>query len=285
MRARTPAKSLPAREPAPPREAARPRMAAPPGGTSGRLRVAAVVRGSPARPAGSAVPHRARAAPSPPVIPSTSPPAAPPCTASPSTPQARMTGSRHHRRRAHRPLGRPDPRRGRRLRALVRAEAAACALKHAVMAELIRRRPSTQAEFEHNVPYEADGRTCLCNGGPKCRHEHRLKQHPGWNVEQITPGTFCWTAPSGRQYTTEPTRYPILSRVPWGRPFRWISSRTRPERANGHDRGRSTPRYRGASPAVRGRRRAPPPGHGVRRGSDDRTATGRSDAAGWGSAG
>ena len=48
-----------------------------------------------------------------------------------------------------------------------------------------------------------------CNGGPKCRHEHRLKQHPGWKAEQITPATFRWTVPSGRQYTTEPTRYPI----------------------------------------------------------------------------
>jgi hypothetical protein len=47
---RTPPKSLPAREPAPPQEAALPRMAALPGGASGRLRVAAVVRGSPARP-------------------------------------------------------------------------------------------------------------------------------------------------------------------------------------------------------------------------------------------
>jgi hypothetical protein len=158
-------------------------------------------------------------------------------------------------------------------------------IRHATCTGPTCRRPSTQADFEHNIPFENGGITCLCNGGPKCRHEHRLKQHPRWNVEQITPGTFRWTAPSGRQYTTEPTRYPILSRVPWGRPFRWISSRTRPERANGHDRGRSTPRYRGASPAVRGQRRAPPPGHGVRRGSDDRTATGRSDAAGWGSAG
>src|ERR1017187_4053291 len=131
-------------------------------------------------------------------------------------------------------------------------------IRHATCTGPTCRRPSTQADFEHNIPYEAGGRTCLCNGGPKCRHEHRLKQHPGWNVEQITPGTFRWTAPSGRHYDTEPTRYPILSRVPWGRPFRWISSRTRPERANGHDRGRSTPRYRGASPAVRGRRRAPP---------------------------
>jgi len=44
---------------------------------------------------------------------------------------------------------------------------------------------------------------------PKCRHEHRLKQHPRWKVEQVNRGTFRWTAPSGRQYTTEATRYPI----------------------------------------------------------------------------
>jgi hypothetical protein len=49
----------------------------------------------------------------------------------------------------------------------------------------------------------------MCNGAPTCRHEHRLKQDPRWKVEQITPGTFRRTAPSGRQYTTEPTRYPI----------------------------------------------------------------------------
>jgi hypothetical protein len=44
---------------------------------------------------------------------------------------------------------------------------------------------------------------------PKCRRDHRLKQHPRWNVEQITPAVFRWTTPAGRQYTTEPTRYPI----------------------------------------------------------------------------
>jgi hypothetical protein len=70
------------------------------------------------------------------------------------------------------------------------------------------RRPSARADFEHNVPYEAGGRTCLCNGGPKCRYDHRLKQHPKWKVDQLADGTFRWTTPSGRQYTTEPTRYP-----------------------------------------------------------------------------
>ena len=71
------------------------------------------------------------------------------------------------------------------------------------------RRPSARADFEHNTPYEQGGRSCLCNAGPKCRHEHRLKQDPRFTVTQPTPGTFRWTAPSGRQYTTEPTRYPI----------------------------------------------------------------------------
>jgi len=38
---------------------------------------------------------------------------------------------------------------------------------------------------------------------------HRLKQHPRWHVDQLADGTFRWTTPSGRQYTAEPTRYPI----------------------------------------------------------------------------
>jgi hypothetical protein len=71
------------------------------------------------------------------------------------------------------------------------------------------RRPSTRADFEHNTPYEAGGRTCLCNGNPKCRFDHRLKQDPRWNAEQLPNGNVRWTTPSGRQYVTETTRYPI----------------------------------------------------------------------------
>jgi hypothetical protein len=82
-------------------------------------------------------------------------------------------------------------------------------IRHATCTGPTCRRPSAQSDFEHNTPYEAGGRTCMCNGGPKCRHEHRIKQHPRWKVEQITPATFRWTTPSGRQYLTEPTRYPI----------------------------------------------------------------------------
>jgi hypothetical protein len=71
------------------------------------------------------------------------------------------------------------------------------------------RRPATQAEYEHNTPHDIDGKTCLCNGNPKCKHDHRLKQHPRWTVEQRPDGLIVWTAPTGRQATTEPTRYPI----------------------------------------------------------------------------
>ena len=82
-------------------------------------------------------------------------------------------------------------------------------IRHATCTSPICRRPAATCDYEHNIPFEAGGRTCLCNGGPKCRHDHRLKQHPKWKVEQRPDGTFRWTTPSGRTYTTEPTRYPI----------------------------------------------------------------------------
>jgi hypothetical protein len=82
-------------------------------------------------------------------------------------------------------------------------------IRHATCTSPICRRPARTCDFEHNVPYEAGGRTCLCNGGPKCRHDHRLKQQPGWTVDQLPDGTFRWTTPAGRSYDTEPTRYPI----------------------------------------------------------------------------
>ncbi len=82
-------------------------------------------------------------------------------------------------------------------------------IRHATCTSPICRRPAATCDFEHNIPYEAGGRTCLCNGGPKCRRDHRLKQHPRWRVDQLPDATFRWTTPSGRQYTTEPTRYPI----------------------------------------------------------------------------
>jgi Domain of unknown function (DUF222) len=82
-------------------------------------------------------------------------------------------------------------------------------VRHATCTSPVCRRPATSCDFEHNVPYEAGGRTCTCNGGPKCRHDHRLKQDRRWKVDQLPDGTFRWTTPAGRIYTTEPTRHPV----------------------------------------------------------------------------
>jgi len=52
----------------------------------------------------------------------------------------------------------------------------------------------------------ADAGCVIEKDPPKCRHEHRLKQDPRWKVEQHPDGTFTWTTPSGRTYTTG---YPV----------------------------------------------------------------------------
>ena len=82
-------------------------------------------------------------------------------------------------------------------------------IRHATCTGPGCRRPASRCDFEHNIPYEAGGRTCLCNGSPKCRSDHRMKQDPRWNAEQLPGGYVRWTMPSGRHYVTEATRYPI----------------------------------------------------------------------------
>jgi hypothetical protein len=82
-------------------------------------------------------------------------------------------------------------------------------IRHATCTAPMCERPSGHADFEHNIPYEQGGKTCLCNTGPKCRHDHQLKQDPRWKVEQHPDGSFTWTTPTGRQYTTTPTEYPV----------------------------------------------------------------------------
>jgi len=71
------------------------------------------------------------------------------------------------------------------------------------------RRPHPTCDYEHSTPFEKGGRTCLCEGGPVCRHHHRDKQTPGWHLEHGEKrGWFRWTTASGRTYTTKPTQYP-----------------------------------------------------------------------------
>jgi hypothetical protein len=71
------------------------------------------------------------------------------------------------------------------------------------------RRPAVRCDDDHTIPYDQGGRTCECNLYPLCRRHHRTKQARGWHLRQPQPGVLIWTAPSGRQYTTRPERYPV----------------------------------------------------------------------------
>ena len=42
-------------------------------------------------------------------------------------------------------------------------------IRYATCTGPVCRRPAAQCDFEHNIPYEAGGRSCLCSGGPQCK--------------------------------------------------------------------------------------------------------------------
>jgi hypothetical protein len=68
-------------------------------------------------------------------------------------------------------------------------------------------RRAANCDLDHTDPHHQGGRTCECNLAPLCRHHHRCKQAEGWRLEQPEPGVLVWRTPSGRSYTTTPTRY------------------------------------------------------------------------------
>jgi Domain of unknown function (DUF222) len=70
-------------------------------------------------------------------------------------------------------------------------------------------RPAARCDFEHAIPFEQGGKTCGCNGGPKCRRDHQIKQARNWQAIQIAPGFHQWITPSGRSYTRQPRQYPV----------------------------------------------------------------------------
>jgi hypothetical protein len=69
-------------------------------------------------------------------------------------------------------------------------------------------RPAGECDFEHGIEYSKGGKTCACNGSPKCPRDHGLKHRSNWTATQTAPGYHEWTTPSGRVYRTEPARYP-----------------------------------------------------------------------------
>jgi Domain of unknown function (DUF222) len=71
------------------------------------------------------------------------------------------------------------------------------------------RRPARACDLDHTVPYGHDrGITCGCNIAPLCRRHHRAKQANGWRLDQIGPGHYLWTTPSGKRHHVSPEEQP-----------------------------------------------------------------------------
>ncbi len=69
-------------------------------------------------------------------------------------------------------------------------------------------RPAARCDLDHTIAWDKGGLTCECGLAPLCRHHHRVKQADGWQLSQPEPGVLIWHTPSGRSYTTTPTKYP-----------------------------------------------------------------------------
>ena len=74
-----------------------------------------------------------------------------------------------------------------------------------------RRRP-TRCDQDHTVAYQDGGETVAADLAPLCRHDHTLKGHAGWTLQQPRPGTFLWTSPLGGRYEVQPE--PVLPPLP-----------------------------------------------------------------------
>lgn len=61
-------------------------------------------------------------------------------------------------------------------------------------------------ETDHTEPWPA-GKTDECNLSGPCARHHHAKHAPGWDLAQPEPGVMQWRTPSGRTFTTRPTRY------------------------------------------------------------------------------
>lgn len=63
------------------------------------------------------------------------------------------------------------------------------------------RMPAEDCDLDHLLPRSQGGPTSVANLGPKCRHDHILKDH-GWIHRRIR-GRDIWTSPLGHTYNTE----------------------------------------------------------------------------------
>lgn len=64
-----------------------------------------------------------------------------------------------------------------------------------------------RSEIDHTVRHVDDGLTGPANTGAYCRFHNLWKERSSWTVTQPAPGTFTFTSPEGRVYTSTPEPY------------------------------------------------------------------------------
>ncbi|MBF4567776.1 DUF222 domain-containing protein [Plantibacter sp. VKM Ac-2880] len=65
-------------------------------------------------------------------------------------------------------------------------------------------RAARSCDLDHSVAWQDGGSTAIDNLACLCRHHHRLKHLPGWNLEHHPGGILTWTTPDGRRHETRP---------------------------------------------------------------------------------
>ncbi|MGH3318748.1 MAG: DUF222 domain-containing protein [Streptosporangiaceae bacterium] len=65
------------------------------------------------------------------------------------------------------------------------------------------RQPARRTDIDHTIAWP-DGETAAHNLACLCRHHHRLKQQPDWQLRQDQHARLIWTTPAGHVYETAP---------------------------------------------------------------------------------
>ena len=66
------------------------------------------------------------------------------------------------------------------------------------------RRPATQCELDHTVPWACDGKTDIENLAFLCARHHTQKHQKPWRVRHLGGGVLEWTSPLGDVIITKP---------------------------------------------------------------------------------
>jgi hypothetical protein len=70
-------------------------------------------------------------------------------------------------------------------------------------------RRARACDLDHSIAWQDGGATEVGNLSCLCRHHHRMKHLPGWDLDHRPGGVLDWTTPDGKRHRTEPDPAPF----------------------------------------------------------------------------